>query len=153
MKNKKVACLVLSVLTMFSMSGCASLGSSMAEHMNTGQAIFVTVPASEENHAQDENLTWQPLGELTSFKEIRDSWDRDVFNNITFTDPETGKGSKNGVMYIDLDGKWTGNNTMFNAFNNYNFVKIYTDLDKKSELSVVADEVFSDITNSDAALI
>lgn len=94
------------------------------------------------------DLEWVELDQLDTYNDIRNTWDLEL-DMVKF-----GKNSKNGPIYIDTNGDWTGNNTLYNAFQNKEFVKTYwKDAHFINSVSDKAIEKFSDITNKSTGII
>lgn len=148
MKGKltKLAAIALAISTTLSGCGSDALQKEMLDVQSKGNSIKIT-SNGEVSTNQREDITWGELDQLTTFKDIRKVWD-DKMQVVRFD-----TSSKNGVMYIDLDGDWTGNNTLYNAFQNKVFVEDYwSDGQIRSELAKEAMKQFSDITNESTGI-
>lgn len=139
---------ILGVTLLTGLTGCgSSLEKEMTTAMDNNQEIKLSVDGASSIDKR-KGITWVELDQLTTFKNIRKVWD-DNLQIITFD-----TGSKNGVIYVDLNGNWAGNNVLYNAFQNKTFVKDFWSNNKlKSNLSQVAMEEFSDITNESTGII
>lgn len=130
------------------LAGCGT--DSLQQEMLSAQASNTSIKISvdgETGTANRADLTWGELDQLTTYESIRDTWD-DKLLIVKFDN-----NSKNGVLYIDTDGNWSGNNTLYNAFQNKVFVENYWTNGKiKSTLSEAAMNVFSDISNETTGL-
>lgn len=148
MKRKLISCVALLSLVCISMTGCGrdALQQEMLSAQSNNSSIKIT-SNSEANTVEREEITWGELDQLTSYKDIRKVWD-DKLQIVKFDNS-----SKNGVIYIDLDGAWSGNNTLYNAFQNKVFMtKYWSDGTIKSALAEPAIEQFSDIGNESTGL-
>ena len=137
----------LSVLMVGSMlTGCNSATKAMVEQMNSGADCTVTVEGTAGGGT--EALEWIELDQLQTHSKMRRNFD-DAFGIVKFD-----QGSKNGVIYSDLDGNWTGNNTLYNAFKNRTFVEDYWGNGKvKSTIAGYAREEFTDVNSDDVAVV
>ena len=146
--KKKILGLVLSIaLISSSLTGCTSLKNEMIVAMNNNQDIQISVDGETYTHERNA-VDWVELDQLTTFKDIRKVWD-DKFQIVKFD-----IGSKNGVLYVDTDGNWAGNNTLYNVFQNKTFVKdFWSDNTIKSELAQAAMDEFSDISNESTGIV
>ena len=119
----------------------------MKEAMDNNKEIVLSVAEQPSNIVKKE-LTWIELDQLQSFKNLRRGWD-DALNIIKFDNS-----SKNGVLFVELDGSWSGNNTLYNAFQNKVFVEDYYAVgSKRSELAKLAISEFSDISSENAGIL
>lgn len=100
--------------------GCAAANSNqLLDMINRGEQIEieVAVPINQEDGTET-TVAWTQLDQLTSQPELRKSMD-DIFKIIPQGD------SKNGVLYVNLEGKQDGNNTLYNVFTNSIFRNNY----------------------------
>lgn len=148
MKYKKITSIMLSVTLAMSLTGCgSSLKSEMIKAMDNEQEIQLSVEGNLQE-VERVPMEWTELDQLKTFKNIRRTWD-DKMQIVTFD-----MGSKNGVLFVDLDGNWAGNNVLYNVFQNKTFVKDYwSDSSLKGMLSQEAMSQFSDISNESTGLI
>ena len=139
---------MLSVTLAMSLTGCgSSLKSEMIKAMDNEQEIQLSVEGNLQE-VERVPMEWTELDQLKTFKNIRRTWD-DKMQIVTFD-----MGSKNGVLFVDLDGNWAGNNVLYNVFQNKTFVKDYwSDSSLKGMLSQEAMSQFSDISNESTGLI
>jgi hypothetical protein len=146
--RKLVSTLIVSLLICgLTLTGCSSLKSEMTTAMNNNQIIQLSVAENSYN-VERNTLDWVELDQLTSYKDLRKTWD-DKLNIIKFDN-----NSKNGSIYIDLDGNWAGNNVLYNIFQNRVFVKDYwSEATIKSALAEAAENEFSDITNENTGIV
>jgi len=144
---KKGTALVISlglmiVMVISSLAGCSTLKNEMLDAMNKKENIHMSV-ANVGEDKDTEDVQWIELDQLTSYPDIRNKFD-DAFNTTRFD-----KSSKNGCIYVDTDGNWCGNSTLYNAFMNKVFVEDHwKDSNNQHEIAEVAKKEFSDI-NSD----
>lgn len=100
--------------------GCAAASQSeLLQMINRGDQIEieVAVPINQEDGTET-TVAWTQLDQLSSQPELRKSMD-DIFKIIPQGD------SKNGVLYVNLEGKQDGNNTLYNVFTNSIFRNNY----------------------------
>lgn len=148
MKKKLISCAALISLLSICITGCGrdALQQEMLSAQSANNSIKITSTA-EANTVKRNDITWGELDQLTSYKSIRKVWD-DKLQIVKFD-----SSSKNGVIYIALDGSWSGNNTLYNAFQNKVFIdKYWSDGKIKSALAQPAIEQFSDIGNETTGL-
>lgn len=142
----KIFMITLGISTMFSLVGCSKLSDEMIESMDKQQVIQLSVDGNSYD-VERNRLEWVELDQLNNHKNLRKVWD-DKLNIIKFD-----RNSKNGSIYIDIDGNWSGNNTLYNAFQNKVFVNDYwNDGNIKSALAQAAMEEYSDIENENTGL-
>lgn len=151
MKNKVkhiIMTVVLSIACLATITGCGnSLEKEIKTAVENNQEIKLSVK-SAAGTIKREPITWVELDQLKTFKDIRKVWD-DQMQIVIFD-----MGSKNGVMYVDTDGNWAGNNVLFNIFQNKIFVRdFWSDSGIKSNLSQVAMNEFSDINGESTGII
>ena len=144
MKIKRYIIPVMTIIVMTSqLMGCASVSSNeMLELLQAGESIEIEValPAYYEAE-QGENILseWTELGSQSNYKEYRLAFD-DIFHNYSF---ETGK--KNGPAYIDLEGNWTNNSTLYYAMLNKVFAEKLASTDGFDSLVEAIQENYVDI--------
>ena len=145
-KNKGTALVIslglMIVMVISSFTGCGTLKNEMLDAMNKKENIHMSV-ANVGEDKDTEDVQWIELDQLTSYPDLRNKFD-DAFNTTRFD-----KSSKNGCIYVDTDGNWCGNSTLYNAFMNKVFVEDHwNDSNNQHEIAEVAKKEFSDI-NSD----
>lgn len=147
-KSKKFLISLLTVtLIVTSLTGCASLKTGMIDAMNNNKEVVFSV-AEQPSDKVKEQLTWTELDQLNSYKSLRRTWDNEL-NILKFDN-----NSKNGVLFVDLDGNWSGNNTLYNAFQNKEFVTKYYEVGSiRSKIAEAAMEQFSDISNESVGIL
>lgn len=139
MSKRHISLAVLLCLVVTSFTGCASIKTGMQDAANQNKEVILSV-AEEPTLTERKELTWVELDQLSSFKNIRKVWD-DKMNIYKFD-----SNSKNGVMFVELDGSWAGNNTLYNIFQNKTFVKdYYGDGKIQSALAQAAMAEFDDV--------
>lgn len=145
MRKKIIAMLVSALCLTTVLTGCGSKG-GLKSQQSSNESCVINVEGNAGTSV--EPLVWVELDQLTTHSKMRRNWD-DALGIIKFD-----VGSKNGVIYSDLEGNWTGNNTLYNAFRNKTFVEDYWDnASKRSELAGYAQEEFSDLNNEDRGII
>ena len=153
MKIKRFTIPVITLIVMTSqLMGCASVSSNeMLELLEAGESIEIEVAMpSYYEEEQGENILskWEELGLLENNKDFRVS-----FDDVTYTH-SAGEVGKNGPMYIDLDGNWTNNSTLYYAMMNKTFVeKYWNDATTKDSLREAILETYVDIEESDSEKI
>jgi len=127
--------------------GCASITKDMQSAINENKEIVLSVGV-EPSSLEKRELTWVELDQLQTFKSLRRGWD-DELNILKFDN-----NSKNGVLFVELDGSWAGNNTLYNAFQNKVFVNDFYGVGSvRSKLAKLAIEEFSDISSENAGIL
>ena len=147
MRKRPLGLLLAGVMVMSTLlTACNSEAKALVEQMNSGADCTITITGTASS--ESEPLEWIELDQLQTHSSLRRNFD-DAFGIVRFD-----VGSKNGVMYSDLDGNWTGNNTLYNAFKNRTFVEDYWNNGKvKSTLAEYAREEFSDVNSDDVAVV
>lgn len=142
MTKRIISAIIALIMVTTCLTGCNTKtveAIQLAMSQNTDIQITADKPVTEVERAE---LTWVELDQLDTFMEIRKTWDNEL--NIVKFD----KGSKNGPIYIDTNGNWTGNNVLYNIFQNKEFVKNYWGDSKVREtLANKAVDEFSDISS------
>lgn len=145
--KKGLAVMLIGILGVSTLTSCSSLKKEMQEASTNKVNIKISV-TGDTYTKEKEKLVWTELDQMTSFKSLRKVWDTET-KTVKFD-----MGSKNGVMFIDLEGNWAGNNTLHNVFQNKEFVETYwNDSNFKSAVAQAAISEFSDITNEGDGLI
>lgn len=143
MKKRLIRCVALLCLATIGLTGCGrdALQQEMLGFQAENQSIHIT-SYGDANTVERDEITWGELDQLTTQKSIRKVWD-DKLHIVRFD-----SSSKNGVLFIGLDGSWSGNNTLYNAFQNKVFIdKYWNDGKVRSALAQAAMEQFDDIAN------
>lgn len=132
----------------FVLSGCSKkTANALSEAMNNNMDIALSVDGEVYSGERDE-FTWVELDQINTHESFRREFDNEL-KIMKF-----GTGSKNGPIYIDEHGNWTGNNTLKAAFANKTFAKTYWgDKSFQSRISQLAEDEtgnFSDHTAESA---
>lgn len=151
MKNlsfKKIASVILVIAAMGTMTGCDN--GKTKEAIESAMDEKTDIKLTETNGVSTNTrgvLNWKQLDQLTTFSELRELME-DELKIIKF-----GAGSKNGSIYVDPEGNWTGNSTLYYAFQNKEFVKEYWEnRDFIGKISEKAESMFSDISTAATGL-
>lgn len=116
------------VIIASSLMGCAAASQDELLNMvHNGEQIEIEV-ATPKDEFQGTEVTydWTRLDQLKTQPELRKAID-DFMLITTF-----GENSKNGILYINLDGNQEGNNTLYNVFANNTFRLNYWDNEEAS---------------------
>jgi hypothetical protein len=144
MKIKQASCLVLvASLLIATLSGCGSdsFQNEILGYQSQNESIHITMDV-ETNLSSKNDITWAELDQLSSFKTLRKTVD-DTLQVIKFD-----TSSKNGCIFINTDGDWDGNNTLYNAFQNKKFVEeFWSNGRMRSALAEASIDTFSDVTS------
>lgn len=131
--------------------GCASVSSKeMVELLREGSTIEIEVAVPsyyEEEQGTESTLAWTELGSQSNYQEFRMGFD-DLFRVLSFD-----QGKKNGPCYIDLEGNWTNNSTLYYAMQNKVFADILKDSDTLTDLTEYVQNNYIDIDESDEKTI
>lgn len=146
MKIKKLTIPTITMVIMMSqLLGCSAVSQSeLLQMINNGDMIEieVAVPINQEQ-GTEESILWEQLASLTTNPDLRKSWD----NTLNITSSTDGK---NGVLYVNTDGKNEPNNTLRVALHNREFVKFLESESTLSELAEAVDKNYVDIETEDA---
>ena len=143
---KRASALSMALIMSVSIVGCGTLRSEVEQAVKENVGIKLSIDDSVDN--KTDTLTWIEVGQLDTFSELRREWD-DVLGVIKFE-----SGSKNGPIYIDLDGNWNGNTIVKNIFQNKVFYReFWTVATEKSKLAQCGVEEFSDISNEGTGIL
>lgn len=127
--------------------GCASVSSKeMVELLREGSTIEIEVAVPsyyEEEQGTESTLAWTELGSQSNYQEFRMGFD-DLFRVMSFD-----QGKKNGPCYIDLEGNWTNNSTLYYAMQNKVFVDILKDSDTLTDLTEYVQNNYVDVDEID----
>ena len=147
MKNRLIALALTAALTL-TLTGCDNGKTKEAiEQAMTNQIDIKLTEANGVSVNSRSALSWTQLDKLTTFKELREFMD-DKMKVVKF-----GNGSKNGAIYIDPQGNWTGNSTLYYAFHNKEFVTEYwKNKSFEQTISEKAQSMFSDISSLSTGL-
>lgn len=110
---------------------------SAVNSMQNNEAIMLSIEGSRiEDKLCD--IKWTELDQNKSYKELREKLDY-IFGVVKFD-----ANSKNGYMYIDKNGNWTGNSTMLNAYRNKKYIDdIVNNTDVKLEVKDAINSTFN----------
>lgn len=148
MNFKKLAGVLVLMMAVTTLSGCDN--GKTKEVMEEAMANKVDIKITEANAVSvndRQKMTWVQLDKQTAFNEMRELMD-DELKIVKFDN-----GSKNGVIYIDPQGNWTGNSTLYYAFQNKEFVQSYwQNRAFTGKISEKAETLFSDISNIQTGL-
>lgn len=141
--DKKVMIpLIASGIIASQLMGCASASSKeFLDLLNKGEAIEIEVAVPESiEEGTEKDLEWVQLDQLSTYPEFRRAMDDALF--IT----NFGEDSKNGILYVDLEGNHEGNNTLYNAFMNNAFRENYWENEEvQKQVQEAVLEVYADV--------
>lgn len=141
--DKKVMIpLIASGIIASQLMGCASASSKeFLDLLNKGEAIEIEVAVPESiEEGTEKDLEWVQLDQLSTYPEFRRAMDDALF--IT----NFGDNSKNGILYVDLEGNHEGNNTLYNAFMNNAFRENYWENEEvQKQVQEAVLEVYADV--------
>jgi len=122
--------------------GCAATTQSeLLTMLENGEAIEIEVasPAfAEAEQGEESAILWEELAALTTNETLRDSWD----DALLITKTDTGK---NGILYVDAEGKNDNNNTLRVALHNREFAKLFETEEGIATLSEGALNQYADL--------
>lgn len=122
--------------------GCASASSKeFLALLDKGEAIEIEVALPESiEEGTEKAFEWVQLDQLSTYPEFRRAMDDALF--IT----NFGDNSKNGILYVDLEGNHAGNNTLYNAFANNAFRENYWENEEvQKQVQEAVLEVYADV--------
>ena len=123
--------------------------SELLEMYNNNQSIMIEVaePISVEE-GEEVHTEWTELAFLDTYRDMR----TDVDDILDIT--RHGQGGKNGVIYTDLEGNQTNNSTLYNAFQNRQFVEnYYKNPDKTRAIAESGKSVYVDVESDKEAFL
>lgn len=149
MKKKFIFPTITLAIMMSQIVGCASASSSeLISMLDNNQSIEIEIaePVFNEQGVVV-NSTWTELDQRTDYSEFRKEFDYDA-------QVQNQEGNhKNGPVYVDLQGNWTGNSTMYYAFMNQYFVeKIWSDTNVTDPIKEAIRSTYSDLSDSEEKL-
>ena len=137
-KKKYVVSVMAALAVMTCLSGC-SKESELLQMINNGDMIEIEVAVPQNVTETDETLlNWIVLASLTTNPDLRKEWDNKL--NILVSED-----SKNGVLYVNTDGKNEPNNTLRVALHNREFIKALEDKTITEALANAAELAYTDI--------
>lgn len=140
--KKMMIPLIASGIIASQLMGCASASSKeFLDLLNKGEAIEIEVAVPESiEEGTEKALEWVQLDQLSTYPEFRRAMDDALF--IT----NFGEDSKNGILYVDLEGNHEGNNTLYNAFMNNAFRENYWENEEvQKQVQEAVLEVYADV--------
>jgi len=146
-----IASVIVTSLALASFVGCSNKTNSdlvdAVNSMQSNEAIQISVEMSRIDGDLCE-IGWVELDQNNSYKDLRDELDY-IMGVVKFDNS-----SKNGYMYIDEYGNWTGNSTLLNAYRNKQFLtEIVKDGDTKAEIKEAINATFNTKFGPDDAFL
>ena len=145
-KFLKIKKMIIPMMTMViiasQLMGCASASSKeFLALLDKGEAIEIEVAVPESiEEGTEKAFEWVQLDQLSTYPEFRRAMDDALF--IT----NFGDNSKNGILYVDLEGNHEGNNTLYNAFMNNAFRENYWENEEvQKQVQEAVLEVYADV--------
>lgn len=137
-KKKYIVGVMTALAVLTCLSGC-SKESELLQMINNGDMIEIEVAVPKNVTETDETLlNWIVLASLTTNPDLRKEWDNKL--NILVSED-----SKNGVLYVNTDGKNEPNNTLRVALHNREFIKALEDKTIAEALANAAELAYTDI--------
>lgn len=138
--------MVIGISTAFvivsALTGC-SKESELLNMINQGDMIEIEIAVPNGVDLSDEEaLTWIILASLTSNPDLRASWEDTL--KITISGD-----SKNGCLYVDVDGNQEDNNTLRVALHNRAFLTMLEDTKTMEALALAAQNEYADLDAED----
>ena len=138
--------MVIGISTAFvivsALTGC-SKESELLKMINQGDMIEIEIAVPNGVDLSDEEaLTWIILASLTSNPDLRASWEDTL--KITISGD-----SKNGCLYVDVDGNQEDNNTLRVALHNRAFLTMLEDTKTMEALALAAQNEYADLDAED----
>lgn len=148
---KRITSLAVLGCAVLNFTGCANKTNedlkSAVNDMQSNETIQLSV---EGTRIEDKlcEIKWTELDQNKSYKDLRDELDY-LFDVVKFD-----TGSKNGYMYIDENGDWTGNSTLMNAYKNKKFIEnVVNDNDIKASIRDLMNVTFKSELDADQAFL
>ena len=141
MKIKKLTIPTITMVIIASqLLGCNAVSQSeLLQMINNGDMIEIEVAVPQNVTETDETLlNWIILASLTTNPDLRKEWDNKL--NILVSED-----SKNGVLYVNTDGKNEPNNTLRVALHNRELIKALEDKTIAEALANAAELAYTDI--------
>lgn len=145
MKTRKVLIPTITMAIITSqLLGCGVMNQSELLNMiNQGDMIEIEIAVPNGVDLSDEEaLTWIILASLTSNPDLRASWEDTL--KITISGD-----SKNGCLYVDVDGNQEDNNTLRVALHNRAFLTMLEDTKTMEALALAAQNEYADLDAED----
>ena len=131
------------VLIASQLMGCAAASQDeLLSMIDAGDSIEIEVAApafAEAEQGEESSLLWEQLALLSTNPAMRKAWD----STLGITNTDTGK---NGMLYVDVDGKNENNNTLRVALHNREFQKA---LENDSTVKKLAESAMENYTDLD----
>lgn len=151
-KFMKIFKYVIPTLTMVliasQLMGCAAVTDKELLSMYERQeaiTIEIAEPVSIEQ-GEEMEIEWIELAYLDTYPEFREIFDDTIGVTIQ------GNNGKNGVVYVDLEGKHTNNSTLRFAFANSKFLsKLWNNTDNLKTLEEAVENIYADVDGSAVA--
>lgn len=141
MKNKKILPIVTVAIIASQLCGCAcSSKDELHKMIEKGEQIEIEVAEPDfEEQGTETQITWTELAKLANYADFRLAFEQ-------ILGISSASGIKNGIAYINLDGKTEQNNTLYNAFMNKSFVENYWNNEKVQQAAkMAASENYADV--------
>lgn len=144
-KFMSVKRLIIPTLTMVviasQLMGCAATSQSeLLQMLQNGEQIEIEVASPiYEEQGEESQILWEQLALLDTNDVLRKAWD----DTLGITNTETGK---NGILYVNADGKNEPNNTLRVALHNREFVKF---LENESSIIELSEAVGNQYVDTD----
>ena len=140
--RKMVIGISTALVIVSALTGC-SKESELLNMINQGDMIEIEIAVPNGVDLSDEEaLTWIILASLTSNPDLRASWEDTL--KITISGD-----SKNGCLYVDVDGNQEDNNTLRVALHNRAFLTMLEDTKTMEALALAAQNEYADLDDED----
>lgn len=140
--RKMVIGISTALVIVTALTGC-SKESELLKMINQGDMIEIEIAVPNGVDLSDEEaLTWIILASLTSNPDLRASWEDTL--KITISGD-----SKNGCLYVDVDGNQEDNNTLRVALHNRAFLAMLEDTKTMEALTLAAQNEYADLDAED----
>lgn len=140
--RKMVIGISTALVIVSALTGC-SKESELLNMINQGDMIEIEIAVPNGVDLSDEEaLTWIILASLTSNPDLRASWEDTL--KITISGD-----SKNGCLYVDVDGNQEDNNTLRVALHNRAFLTMLEDTKTMEALALAAQNEYADLDAED----
>ncbi len=151
-KFMKIRRILIPTITMVMIAsqlfGCScSTQDELNNMINKGDVIEIEVPEPNfEIQGTESKISWTELASNTEDESFRKAFE--LILGIT-----NENGIKNGIVYVNLDGKTEQNNTLYNAFMNKSFVDNYWNNEEVQQaVAIAVGEHYADVeSDSDSA--